>query len=183
MTTYLDNETMPKVLAPQKQSSESNDHLVRRLEDCERMIRIYEHRLSVLEQNAIIDNSLVRMLRNALVNADNDTQKIYEKESLTVLFDNQEFMQIMQKAIDQGFCKQVGWQYKWTKKCEAAYFASIASQQFGLSNRKDHDGDIAISWKPFERLFGLNDLRLTFNDYLSCKTTIKRKTAIDKLFK
>ena len=100
-----------------------------------------------------------------------------------ILTENKEFMRILHKAVEQGFCTQQGWQYLWDVKVEAAYFASVASQTFKLSNRKDHDGEIAFAWKPFEALFNLKDLRLAYNDIQQCKTKVKRKADIDKLFK
>jgi len=101
----------------------------------------------------------------------------------SILTENKSFMRILHKAVEQGFCTQLDWQYLWKVKVEAAYFASVASQTFNLSNRKDHDGEIAFAWKPFEALFNLKDLRLAYNDIQQCKTKVKRKADIDKLFK
>ena len=100
-----------------------------------------------------------------------------------VLTENAEFMAIMEKAMEAGFCTHDGWQYRWKVKVEAAYFASVASHRFNLSNRNDHDGDKAISWIPFEALFAEKGLRLTYNDIKQCKTTLKHKVEIDKLFR
>ena len=106
-----------------------------------------------------------------------------DREKAAVLMSNEEFGLIMRKAVEQGFCIQSGWQYKWKVKVEAAYFASLASHRFNLSDRKDHDGDVTISWIPFEALFGEKNLRLAYNDYNQCKTTIRRKSEIDYLFR
>ena len=105
------------------------------------------------------------------------------KERASVLTSNADFMRILQKAVEQGFCTPDGWQYRWKVKVEAAYFASVASYSFGLSKKRDHDGDECISWKPFEALFGLKDLRLPYNDYQKCATKVRRKTEIDDLFR
>lgn len=102
-------------------------------------------------------------------------------EQAKVLADNKKFMQILQKAVEQGFCQQVGWQYKWDVKVEAAYFASLVSEKFKLSKRKIN-GKPTVSWVPFEALFGLNDLRMAFNDYKQCKTALVREEEIDELF-
>ena len=108
---------------------------------------------------------------------------IQAKERAAVLTGNSEFMAIMEKAVGQGFCTPDGWQYRWRVKANAAYFASVASHWFDLSNRHDHDGDKAISWIPFEALFAEKGLRLSYNDIKQCKTTLKHKADIDKLFR
>ena len=102
-------------------------------------------------------------------------------ERAEVLTENKEFMAILQRAAEQGFCRQEGWQYKWGVKVEAAYFASLANERYNLSRRKIN-GKTTVSWIPFEALFGLNDLRTAFNDYKQCKTALVREEEIDKLF-
>ena len=67
-------------------------------------------------------------------------------------------------------------------KVEAAYFASLANERFNLSKRKINGKKPAVTWIPFEALFGLKDLRTAFNDYKQCKTTLVREEEIDKLF-
>ena len=104
------------------------------------------------------------------------------KERAAVLTGNSDFMAILAKAVEQGFCTQDGWQYRWKVKVEAAYFASLASERFNLSTRKINGKKPAVSWIPFEALFGLKDLRTSFNDYKQCKTTLVREDEIDKLF-
>lgn len=105
------------------------------------------------------------------------------QDAASVLKSNAAFMTIMQKAVDAGFCVAEGGQFKWGVKVEAAYFASVASQTFELSKKRDRDGDLMISWKPFEALFGLKDLRLSYNDYQKCATKVRRKAVIDRLFR
>lgn len=100
-----------------------------------------------------------------------------------ILMENKEFMRILQKAVEQGFCTQQGWQYHWKVKVEAAYFASVASKKFNLSNRKLKGGkEIAVSWIPFEALFGTSGLVSAFNDYKQCKTALVNEERLDKLF-
>lgn len=110
-------------------------------------------------------------------------EQIDTKGKAAVLTENEAFMAIMKKAVEAGFCRKEGWQYRWKVKVEAAYFASVASFTFGLSKRRDHDGDECISWIPFEALFGVKGLRLSYNDYQKCATKVKRKADIDGLFK
>ena len=105
------------------------------------------------------------------------------EEKAAVLTENERFMAIMEKAVEAGFCSPEGWQYRWKVKVEAAYFASVASHRFGLSDRRDHEGDVTVSWIPFEALFGVKDLRLSYNDYQKCATKVRRKAAIDSLFR
>ena len=104
------------------------------------------------------------------------------QERAAVLTENEEFMAIMEKAVEQGFCQHDGWQYRWKVKVEAAYFASLASERYGLSKRMVGGRKAAVCWIPFEALFGLNDLRTAFNDYKQCKTRLVREEEIDKLF-
>ncbi len=155
----------------------------KRIEDIEKRVYKHEERLETLELNTQESNNLVHNIRNAFEKTDKAIRKIYKREEARVLLTNNDFLIIMQKAVEQGFCQPVGWQFKWQRKYEAAYFASNASQKFGLSERKDHDGDITISWKPFEALFNEEDLRLSYNDIQQCKVKVNRKEEIDKLFK
>jgi hypothetical protein len=104
-------------------------------------------------------------------------------EAALVLTSNGAFMEILNKAVALGFCSQESERYKWGVKVEAAYFASVASQAFELSKKHDRDGNLMISWKPFEALFGEKNLRLTYNDYQQCKSTVRRKAELDKLFR
>ena len=104
------------------------------------------------------------------------------QERAAVLTENEEFMAIMRRAVEGGFCVQEGWQYRWKVKVEAAYFASLASERYGLSKRMVGGGKAAVCWIPFEALFGLNDLRTAFNDYKQCKTKLVREEEIDRLF-
>lgn len=99
-----------------------------------------------------------------------------------VLTENKEFMAILQRAVEAGFCRQEGWRYKWGVKVEAAYFASLANERFNLSKRKINGKTPAVTWIPFEALFGLKELRTAFNDYKQCKTALVRECEIDKLF-
>jgi hypothetical protein len=136
------------------------------------------------------DNEVVNLnIDKATVSVNDDTRpclsgtpsNLEGEQRAEVLTENAEFMAIMQKAVEQGFCTQDGWQYRWKVKVEAAYFASLANERFKLSKRKIN-GKTAVSWIPFEALFGLNDLRTSFNDYKQCKTKLVREEDIDKLF-
>lgn len=105
------------------------------------------------------------------------------KEKAAVLTENKEFVAIMEKAVGQGLCRKEGWQYKWKEKIDAVYFASEASHKFQLSHRHDPDGGLAISWKPFEALFGEKGFRSKFNDYQQGKVKLRHKEEIDKLLR
>ena len=104
-------------------------------------------------------------------------------DAASVLTGNADFMAIMRKAVDAGFCVDESGRFRWGVKLEAAYFASVASHRLELSKKHDKDGDLMISWKPFEALFGLKDLRLSYNDYQKCATKVRRKSEIDALFR
>lgn len=65
-----------------------------------------------------------------------------------------------QKALNSGYIKKQGNGYKWEEtKQLLAYFAEKLSLALQLSNKMDKDGNITISWKPFERLFDEKDLK------------------------
>lgn len=99
------------------------------------------------------------------------------------LTSNKQFMTVMARAVEQGLCSQQDWQFKWNEKKDAVYFASVASHKFNLSNRHDRDGDLTISWKPFECLFGDKGFRSLYNDYQNGKYKLPNKNIIDKLLK
>lgn len=129
--------------------------------------------------NLNIDKAEVRVSEGACPHRADDKMD----EAALVLTSNGAFMEILNKAVALGFCSLEGERYKWGVKVEAAYFASVASQAFELSKKHDRDGDLMISWKPFEALFGEKNLRLTYNDYQQCKSTVRRKAELDKLFR
>lgn len=130
------------------------------------------------------DNEVVNLnIDKATVSMSADRCEAEDAESKAeVLTSNADFMAILQRAEEQGFCKQEGWQYRWAVKVEAAYFASLANERFNLSKRKINGKKPAVTWIPFEALFGLKDLRTAFNDYKQCKTALVRECEIDKLF-
>lgn len=130
------------------------------------------------------DNEVVNLnIDKATVSMDDGRCKMDDvRERAEVLTSNEEFMTIMEKAVEHGFCTKEGWQYKWGVKVEAAYFASLANERFNLSKRKINGKKSAVTWIPFEALFGLKDLRTAFNDYKQCKTALVRECEIDKLF-
>ncbi len=105
------------------------------------------------------------------------------KKKAAVLTKNKLFMAVMAKAVEQGLCTQSDWQYKWANRGDGAYFASVASHKFELSRRHDRDGDLAISWKPFEALFDEKNLRSVFNDWQNGRYSHKNKKKIDKLLR
>lgn len=125
-------------------------------------------------------------IEDAVIVGDNETETRQDDEAMEkakVLTENANFMTIMQKAVEQGFCQQDGWQYKWKKKMDAVYFSSQASHKFNLSNYHDQNGDIKISWQPFEALFDGKDFRSKFNDYIQGKIKQFHKEEIDKLLR
>ena len=131
------------------------------------------------------DNEVVNLnIDKATVSMDDVRCRMDDvRERAEVLMSNEEFMTIMEKAVEQGFCQHDGWQFKWKEKIDAVYFASVASHKFHLSHRHDSDGGLSFAWKPFEALFGEKDFRLKYNDYLQGKIKLRHKTEIDKLLR
>ena len=130
------------------------------------------------------DNEVVNLnIDKATVSMSDGGSRAEDVESKAeVLTGNADFMAIMQKAVEAGFCQKERWQYKWKVKVEAAYFAALANERFNLSKRKINGKKPAVTWIPFEALFGLKELRTAFNDYKQCKTALVRECEIDKLF-
>lgn len=128
----------------------------------------------------LIGAFLAHNVEDAVVVEENDSKV---REKATVLTSNEEFMAIMQKAVEQELCTKKDWQFKWKEKIDAVYFASEASHKFHISNRHDPDGGLAISWKPFEVLFGEKGFRSKFNDYQQGKIKLRHKEEIDKLLR
>lgn len=63
--------------------------------------------------------------------------------------------ELLQKVIDGGFCDEA---YRWNKpKALLAYFADKASEFLKIGKGQTIDGNIKISWKPFETLFCIKD--------------------------
>lgn len=106
-----------------------------------------------------------------------------EKVKAAVLIENKGFMSIMAKAVEQGLCSQQDWQFKWKEKIDAVYFAYIASPKFCPIKRRNRDMKPAISWKPFESLFGEEGFRSVFNDYQNGSYKLHNKERIEKLFR
>lgn len=76
------------------------------------------------------------------------------------------------KALNLEYIEKQGNRYKWKKtKQLLAYFAEKLSQTLHLSSKMDKDGNITISWKPFERLFDTKDLKGAKANWMRATTT------------
>lgn len=75
---------------------------------------------------------------------------------------------LLSKAESAGLIKVEGHRYTWTKEKQlAAYFAMRASRWLNLRKGKlDVNDNQTISWAPFEKLFGLSNLKLCKHDWL-----------------
>ena len=84
---------------------------------------------------------------------------------------------IFDKAERAGFISKNGQLYQWNKSTEntyqlLAYFCERMSQYLNLSKRiKNKQGEPTTSWKPFEKLFGVENLISYKNDWLKVYTT------------
>lgn len=87
---------------------------------------------------------------------------------------------VLQEAIENKLCDE---HYHWKEsKALLAYFAEVANDKLGLSNSMQ-DGEDKISWKPFEQLFHVKNLK-------DCRNNYKNKTGklpngsdiVDELF-
>lgn len=160
-----------------------DDELRQRVDKFEQTVETLKEDVETLKEDNKVHNDFIHQIRGVSSKADDVIRKNHTRDDAMILLSNNAFMLIMRKAVTEGFCTEKGWQFKWKKKKEAAFFAAEASYKFELSSRKDHDGGIAISWKPFEALFDEEDLRLTYNDIQQCKTNVDRQHEIRNLFK
>jgi hypothetical protein len=97
---------------------------------------------------------------------------------------------IFDRAEQAGLISKNGQQYRWNKSTVntyqlLAYFCEKMSQYLNLNNRiKNKEGEPMTSWKPFEKLFGVEKLIRYKNDWLKVNTkfTPNGYERIDLLF-
>lgn len=92
---------------------------------------------------------------------------------------------IFNKGIEKGLIISQGDKLKWTgNKRLLAYFAEKMCQNFNLSNKQDKDGNDTISWKPFEQLFNVNNLKSAKQAFMQLNTRFEPEgfEIVDKLF-
>lgn len=76
--------------------------------------------------------------------------------------DNEHARKYFDLAVEKGLMTG---DYKWNKtKALLAFFAAKMSDKLSLSNRQNTNGSKQVSWKPFEALFNVKNLRVAFND-------------------
>lgn len=93
--------------------------------------------------------------------------------------DNHTFKAILKKAIEAGFVEETAEGYKWSgQKNELAIFADEVSKKLNLSNRENSNGTKQTSWKPFEILFNVSNLRGAYNDMQKTGATPQREKDI-----
>lgn len=91
---------------------------------------------------------------------------------LPVELDTVEIKTILKKAIDAGLCNN---HYSWKHTILLlSYFADTISHHFGLSNKRDKDGNPTTSWKPFAELFTVNGARITKEQLRDAKQNFMR---------
>ncbi len=100
--------------------------------------------------------------------------KTFQKE-----LDNSTFKIILKRAIQAGFVEETAEGWKWIgKKKELAVFADEVSKKLKLSNKENSNGTKQISWKPFEILFNVSNLRGAYNDIQKTGALPKREKDI-----
>lgn len=98
--------------------------------------------------------------------------------------DKDDFKDIIKRGIEIGLIEETPSGLKWNETKELlAYFAECISRRFGLSKKVDNKGNITISWKPFEALFGVKNLKEAKQNWMRQYTqfTPNRHENIDKL--
>lgn len=98
--------------------------------------------------------------------------------------DKDDFKDIIKRGIEIGLIEETPSGLKWNETKELlAYLAECISRRFGLSKKVDNKGNITISWKPFEALFGVKNLKEAKQNWMRQYTqfTPNRHENIDKL--
>ena len=106
-------------------------------------------------------------------------EKVWPKE-----LDNEAFKKIIERGIEAKLIEASTSGFKWNETKELlAYFAECISKRFGLSKKVYDKDNIATSWKPFEALFGVKNLKEAKQNWLRLNTmfTPNRYEEIDKL--
>ena len=86
---------------------------------------------------------------------------------------------ILQKAIDAGLCDD---NYKWGKTNRLlAYFVDKACEYLEISIGQ-YDGREKVKWKPFEKLFGIDNLAQAKKDYQREGQIPKGSEIVDRIF-
>lgn len=84
-------------------------------------------------------------------------------------------------AVENGLMTD---DYNWKEsKVLLACFAREMSLKFGLSKKRNANGIPQISWKPFEKLFGKEDLRGAYNDFQKTGADPINIELVNKVFK
>ena len=108
-------------------------------------------------------------------------KQVEEKEPKTIPneLNNDNTKMILQKAIDAGLCDD---NYKWKKtKRLLAYFVDKACEYLEISIGQ-YDGREKVKWKPFEKLFGIDNLAQAKKDYQREGQIPKGSEIVDRIF-
>lgn len=108
-------------------------------------------------------------------------KQVEEKEPKTIPneLNNDNTKMILQKAIDAGLCDD---NYKWEKTNRLlAYFVDKACEYLEISIGQ-YDGREKVKWKPFEKLFGIDNLAQAKKDYQREGQIPKGSEIVDRIF-
>lgn len=166
-----------------RKQEEQLSKMEREKEEMAKRIEKLEQTVEILKEDNEAHNEFLHKITGAATKAENKIKGNHKIEEAEPLLNNNDFMLLMQEVVELQLCREKGWQFKWDNKYEATFFASIASHKYNLTDKKDHSGDIVVSWKPFEALFNEEDLRLANNDIQQCRVKVKHEKEIKQLFK
>lgn len=108
-------------------------------------------------------------------------EQVEEKEPKTIPneLNNDNTKMILQRAIDEGLCDD---NYKWEKTNRLlAYFVDKACEYLEISIGQ-YDGREKVKWKPFEKLFGIDNLAQAKKDYQREGQIPKGSEIVDRIF-
>ena len=115
------------------------------------------------------------------------TQELGAETQMPEELNTQQANNLFAKAIEAGFVEKTNEGYRWkgATKQLLAYFVERASIYLNLRVGKlDKDDNQTISWQPFNKVFGVKDIKRYKNDWmkLNHKFTPKGYENIDKIF-
>lgn len=114
-------------------------------------IYLYKHRWLPTLGSYIGSSKLARRYIDEALPKFPSPQETQEAIAFPIELDTPRAKKLLQKLINKGFCDEA---FKWNNpKALLAYFADKASEYLNLGKGQTTDGNIKISWKPFEALF------------------------------
>lgn len=121
-----------------------------------------------------------------LNNNHSEPQQMELKDLLPQELRTDDAVKVFQNAIDAKLITHSPEGLKWNDtKQLLAYFATKVSNEFNLTTKLDKDGNKTTSWKPFENLFKVQELKTAKQNWMRLNTKFEPTgfEKVDALFK